>query len=289
MKILLTLFLPFFLYAQTITLQILGSGGPEFSKRASSSYLIWIDGKAKAMIDAGGGAFTRFSEAGAKIEDLNFIALTHLHIDHSADLPAFMKAGFFSHRKALLPILGTTEKGNFPSISQFLERLFGKQGAFAYMNDILTPQSDSFQIKAVQFDQGFNSKNFGEITVGTVGVNHGIVPTIAYCINIGGKKIVFAGDTSAQSDKLIDLAHGADYLVVHHAISEHAGVYAKRLHITPTRIGEVAQKAGVKHLILSHRMKRTYDSEAESLKLIRKNYKGEVIWAEDLMKIEVQK
>ena len=288
MKILLTLFLPFFLYSQTITLQILGSGGPEFSKRASSSYLIWIDGKAKAMIDAGGGAFIRFSEAGAKIEDLNFIALTHLHIDHSADLPAFMKAGFFSHRKALLPILGTTEKGNFPSISQFLERLFGKQGAFAYMNDILTPQSDSFQIKAVQFDQGFNSKSFGEITVGTVGVNHGIVPAIAYCINIGGKKIVFAGDTSAQSNKLIDLAHGADYLVVHHAISEHAGVYAKHLHLTPTRIGEVAQKAGVKHLILSHRMKRTYDSEAESLKLIRKNYKGEVIWAEDLMKIEVQ-
>ncbi len=288
MKILLTLFLPFFLYAQTITLQILGSGGPEFSKRASSSYLIWIDGKAKAMIDAGGGAFTRFSEAGAKIEDLNFIALTHLHIDHSADLPAFMKAGFFSHRKALLPILGTTAKGDFPSISQFLERLFGKQGAFAYMNDILTPQSDSFQIKAVQFDQGFNSKNFGEITVGTVGVNHGIVPAIAYCINIDGKKIVFAGDTSAQSDKLIDLAHGADYLVVHHAISEHAGAYAKRLHLTPTRIGEVAQKAGVKHLILSHRMKRTYDSEEESLKLIRQNYKGEVIWAEDLMKIKIQ-
>jgi len=288
MKILIALLLPLFIYAETITLQILGSGGPEFSKRASSSYLIWVNGKAKAMVDAGGGAFTRFSEAKAKIEDLEFIALTHLHIDHSADLPAFMKAGFFSNRSKMLPILGTTAKGDFPSIDDFLVRLFGNQGAYAYMNDILTPQSDSFEIKAVNFGQDFNSKNFGDFIVGTVGVNHGSIPAIAYCINIGGKKIVFAGDTSAQSDKLETLAHHADYLIVHHAITEHSGAYAKRLHITPTRIGEVAQKAGVKHLILSHRMKRTYDSEKESLELIRKNYKGKVIWAEDLMKIKVK-
>jgi len=288
MKILLALFLPLFIYAQTITLQILGSGGPEFSKRASSSYLIWIDGKAKAMVDAGGGAFTRFAESGAKIEDLEFLALTHLHIDHSADLPAFMKAGFFSSRNKLLPILGTTASGDFPNITDFLERLFGKKGAYAYMNDILTPESDSFQIKPVQFDQGFNSQNFGEFIVGTVGVNHGSIPAIAYCINVGGKKMVFAGDTSAQSEKLITLAQHADYLIVHHAIPQHSGAYAKRLHITPKRIGEVAQKAGVKHLVLSHRMKRTYGSEEESLKLIREKYQGEIIWAEDLMKLEVQ-
>ena len=288
MKILLSLLFPIFMFAQTITLQILGSGGPEFSQRASSSYLIWVNGKAKVMVDAGAGAFMRFSESGAKIEDLEFIALTHLHIDHSADLPAFMKGGFFSNRSKLLPILGTTAKGNFPNIKEYLNRMFGKNGAYAYMNDILTPQSDSFQIKPIMFNQGFNSQNFNGITVGTVGVNHGIIPAIAYCININGKKIVFAGDTSAQSEKLISLAHNADYLIVHHAILEHAGAYAKRLHITPTRIGEVAAKAGVKNLILSHRMKRTYASEQESLTLIRKHYQGNIIWAEDLMKIEVK-
>ncbi len=288
MKILLAFLLPLLLNAQNITLQILGSGGPEFSKRASSSYLVWIDGKAKALIDAGGGAFTRFAEAGAKIEDLNFIALTHLHIDHSADLPAFMKAGYFSKRTNVLPILGTTSAGKFPNIETYLERLFGKNGAYAYMDDILTKQSDSFQIVPHTFDQGYNSYNYGEIIVGMAGVKHGQIPAIAYCLSIADKKIVFAGDTSAQSEKLVNLAYHADYLIVHHAIAQHAGNYAKQLHITPTRIGEVAAKAGVKNLILSHRMKRTYDSEKESLELIRKNYKGNIIWAEDLMKIEVQ-
>lgn len=288
MKILLAFLLPLLLNAQSITLQILGSGGPELSKRASSSYLVWIDGKAKALVDAGGGAFTRFAEADAKLEDLNFIALTHLHIDHSADLPAFMKAGYFSKRTDVLPILGTVGRGNFPNIKVFLERLFDENGAFAYMNDILTKQSDSFQIVPHLFDQGFNSHTYGDISVGTVGVKHGQIPAIAYCLSIGDKKIVFAGDTSAPSDKLITLAKNADYLIVHHAITEHANSYAKQLHITPTRIGEVANRAGVKNLILSHRMKRTYGFEEESLALIRKNYKGHIIWAEDLMKIEVQ-
>ena len=288
MKLLLALLLPLLLNAESITLQILGSGGPEFSKRASSSYIVWIDGKAKALVDAGGGAFTRFAEAGAKIEDLNFIALTHLHIDHSADLAAFMKAGYFSKRTSVLPILGTTGAGKFPNIEVYLERLFGKNGAYAYMDDILTKQSDSFQIVPHMFDQGYNSHNYGEIIVGMAGVKHGQIPAIAYCLSIGKKKIIFAGDTSAQSDKLVTLAHEADYLIVHHAIAEYAGSYAKQLHITPTRIGEVAANANVKNLILSHRMKRTYNSEQESLALIRKNYTGNIIWAEDLMKIEVK-
>jgi len=286
-KTILFLTLPLVLFAQSITLQILGSGGPEFSKRASSSYLVWVDGKARIMIDAGGGAFLRFSQSGAKIEDLSFIALTHLHIDHASDLPAFMKAGYFSKRTAVLPILGTTALGDFPNINEYLERLFGKRGAYAYMNDILTPQSDSFQLKPILFDQGFNSQNFGDIVVGTVGVTHGKIPAIAYCINIGGKKIIFAGDTSASSDNLIKLAQGADYLIVHHAIPQDAGKFAKRLHVTPKRIGEVAGEAKVKNLILSHRMKRTYGSEDESLKLIRENFSGNIYWGRDLMVLPI--
>ena len=288
MKIIILLLAPFIIFAQSITLQVLGSGGPEFSKRASSSYIIWIDGKSKVLVDVGGGSFLRFAQSGAKIEDLSLIALTHLHIDHSADLPAFMKAGYFSKRTTALPLLGTVSGGDFPNIKEYTQRLFGKNGAYAYMQDILTKKSDSFELKPLMFDQGFNSHNFGDIIVGMVGVQHGKIPAIAYCISIGGKKIIFAGDTSAASDKIISLAHESDYLVVHHAISEHAGHYAKKLHITPTRIGEVAKKANVKHLVLSHRMLRTYDSEEESLRLIQENYKGDIIWAEDMMRLEVK-
>jgi ribonuclease BN (tRNA processing enzyme) len=136
MKFILLFIAPFIIYAQSLSLEILGSGGPEFSKRASSSYIIWIDNKAKVLIDAGGGAFLRFSQANAKIEDLELMALTHLHIDHSADLPAFMKAGYFSQRTKALPIVGTPKGGDFPIIETFGEGLFGKSGVYAYREDI---------------------------------------------------------------------------------------------------------------------------------------------------------
>ena len=43
--------------AKGVAVQVLGSGGPETQdKRASTSYLIWKDGKARVIIDAGGGS-----------------------------------------------------------------------------------------------------------------------------------------------------------------------------------------------------------------------------------------
>ena len=81
-------------YAQSnVILQVLGSGGPESGdKRASSGYIVWIDGKSKVLVDFGGGTSLRFEEVGARIKDVDIILLTHLHVDHTADLPALLKS-----------------------------------------------------------------------------------------------------------------------------------------------------------------------------------------------------
>ncbi len=85
--ILILLLSPLLLLAQPkVTLQVLGSGGPESGdKRASSAYLIWIDGKSRILIDFGGGASLRFEEVGAHIQDLDLILLTHLHVEYAND------------------------------------------------------------------------------------------------------------------------------------------------------------------------------------------------------------
>jgi ribonuclease BN (tRNA processing enzyme) len=88
------------------TLQILGSAGPGFNKdRASSSYLLWIDGKARMLVDIGGGANLRFAQSGAKLSDLALIAISHLHPDHVSDLPALLWLSQLQ-RKEPLPISG---------------------------------------------------------------------------------------------------------------------------------------------------------------------------------------
>jgi len=48
---------------EDVAVQVLGSGGPELQdRRASSSYLIWQDGQARVLVDAGGGSALRFGE-----------------------------------------------------------------------------------------------------------------------------------------------------------------------------------------------------------------------------------
>ena len=95
-----------------IFVQVLGSGGPEVGdKRASSSYLVWRDGKARVLVDVGGGSSDNFGRSGAEMEDLDLILFTHFHVDHSADLPALIKSSFFDNRTRDLPVYGPS--GNY--------------------------------------------------------------------------------------------------------------------------------------------------------------------------------
>ena len=104
-------------------------------------------------------------------------------------------------------------------------------------------------------------------------------------IDIGGKSIVISGDTSNINRQLEKLATDADLFIAHHAIAEIHGTYANNLHMTPSIIAEVAHKAKVKKVVLTHRMKRTIGREEESLKIIKAQYKGDVLFAEDKMVI----
>src|SRR5262245_45577366 len=77
--------------ADPLAVQVLGSGGPfATTNRASSSYVVWRAGRAVVLVDMGGGAFLRFGEAGARLEDLSLLAISHLHPDHVSDLPALL-------------------------------------------------------------------------------------------------------------------------------------------------------------------------------------------------------
>ena len=118
-----------------LALQVLGSGGPIADDgRASSGYLVWVNGRSRFLIDTGGGAFLRYGEAGARFEDLSLIAISHLHTDHSADLAALLKSGYFSNRNENLAISGPGAGSGYPSLDEYLERLLGNNGgAYAYL------------------------------------------------------------------------------------------------------------------------------------------------------------
>ena len=122
----------------SIGVQVLGSGGPRaVSGRASTSYLVWLAGQGRILVDAGGGAFLRFGQAGGRLENLSLIAISHLHPDHVSDLPALLwRNGQDRHEP--LPITGPSGNEAAPSFDSFLHRLFdGKNGAFQVLGGTL--------------------------------------------------------------------------------------------------------------------------------------------------------
>src|SRR6201982_528248 len=111
--------------SQGIAVQVLGSGGPELQdKRASSSYLLWQDGRARALVDAGGGSALRFGQSGAQMSQLDAIMFTHFHVDHSADFSALIKSSWFEDRKRPLPVYGPEGNDFMPSTTEFVAGFF---------------------------------------------------------------------------------------------------------------------------------------------------------------------
>src|SRR5215470_12829154 len=123
--------------AQGVFMQVLGSGGPELQdKRASSSYLVWENGQARVLVDAGGGTALRFGESGAQMSQLDVILFTHFHVDHSADFAALIKSSWFEDRKRPLPIYGPPGNDFMPSTTDFVADLFADHGAYGYLSEL---------------------------------------------------------------------------------------------------------------------------------------------------------
>jgi len=211
-----------------------------------------------------------------------------LNIDHSVDLLSVVKACFFSSRSKPLEIIAPDGNEFFPSVSEFLNNLFGKNGAYRYMSDVLSSQSDSFELIPYEIKSNKTIiKKYKDFTLTLISVHHGIVPALAIRIDVDGKIVVISGDTNNQNDSLEKITTNADIFIAHHAIPEHTGKFAKRLHMTPSTIGYIAKEAKVKKVILSHRMRRTLKHEKDSFNIIKGIYNGKVIFAEDRMKLRL--
>lgn len=278
-------------HSANLVLQVLGSGGPIADDgRASSGYLVWINGRSRFMIDAGGGTFLRFGEANARFADLSLIAISHFHTDHSADLSALLKSGYFSDRSKSLAISGPVAGGIYPSLDEYLERLIGaNSGAYAYLAGYLDGSDGLVKLETHMIDHRLEESSriysdpVSNLEVLALGVPHGPVPALAYRINIGQQSVVFAGDQNGNSDAFIDFAQAADVLVMHMPVPENIKGVGRKLHTPPSVIGKIALKSGAKKLVLSHFMARSLNDLQKNLDEIRASYAAPIIVAQDLV------
>ncbi len=285
-----------------LAVQVLGSGGPHAGgTRASSGYLVWKAGRAVIMVDAGGGTFLRFGEAGAQLGDLAMLAISHLHPDHVADLPALLWLSEQS-RPQPLKIAGPSGAGPYPTFNAFITRLFdSSSGAFPILSGTLgqAGQGVRLELVTVDADVGTRSTVFSDdhFDVTAIGVPHANVPSIAYRVRVDGRTIVFGSDQNGTDSRFSAFAADADVLVMHLALSQQAPEPIARIHARPATVGRVARASKAKRLVLSHFMKGaaterqpewfSLSDPDQAIGEIQKHYFGPIDRAVDLQCIPV--
>jgi ribonuclease BN (tRNA processing enzyme) len=248
-------------------LQILGSGAPlDAGGRASASYLIWLDSRPRLLIDVGAGAAVNFARAGADVRDLDAVLISHIHPDHVSDLPALLWSADVVERSRPLLVAGPQGRGEFPAIAQYLERLFGPQGAYPFMKDILA-RSSAFHLRimpiAVSRFEAIPLTTLDAVRISAFPVEHGQAPTVAYRLDGAGFSIVFAADQTGATPGFAAFASNADLLVLHTALSPHAVKFAGVIGL-PQNLGKLAARAHAKSVVLAHLMDFPPDDPREA-------------------------
>lgn len=278
---------------------VLGSGGPAALGRAASSYLVLLDGEPRLLVDAGPGSFARLGEAHVSLAALDTVLLTHLHVDHAAELPGIVKARAVSasqpiHFEVYGPAGHPADANGayFPSTREFMTLLFGPHGAFAYLKDFSAPVSfdvSDLPISGASARQPRSLLRRDTLSVTAIAGHHGDAPAIIYRIEYRGRSVVFSGDVDAHGLPALEtLARGASLLVFDAVVLDPPGspdvLYS--LHSPPHAIGAVAERARVGMLLLSHLSPAVDGDRAAVTASIASQFHGRVQFAADGLRVQ---
>jgi len=237
-------------------LVVLGSGGPRPFGRAGSSYIVEVNGQPRILIDAGPGAFVRIGELNIGLGQVDTVLLTHLHIDHTGDLPGFFKARTLTTREPAIrfTVFGPEGGGLFPSTSRLLNLLFDKGGAWEYQRTFGADED----IRGVDLSADLKSPkrqivDLNGLRITAIATHHDDCPSIAYRVDYNNQSIVFSGDMDASAvPNLVELAKGCSLLVFHCAVLDPPNSPSQlySFHTPPRRVNYLIMRNSVATLAI---------------------------------------
>ncbi len=268
------------------------------------------------LFDCGEGTQLQMSKAKISPMKINNIFITHFHGDHILGLPGIIQSMAFRGRKNPLHIFGP--KGLVEMIN--IIRNFGYFSLTfeIYMHEIddgIILEEENYRISCskmnhtvLNFAYSVYEKrrpkfirekaialgikpgpDFGKLQQG-IAVKVGdttVQPEHVLGEERKGRKIVYSGDTS-PSKQMVEFARDADVLIHESTFEGICGDKAYEMgHSTSIQAAEIAKKANVKKLMLTHvstRYKKSDILETEAREIFENS-----IVAEDLMQIEVKR
>lgn len=283
-----------FCQAKGVWVQVLGSAGTDLKRgRSGASYLIWIDGHARVLIDAGSGSAALFEESKAKFMDLDAVLLSNLHPDTWVDLPVLLRYSFYGNRRLDLPILAPAGNQWVMGSRETFEPWGQLQVKTIYPAELLaslpepiqayTPFRLALQEVPRTGNRAWNGFRNSRVDIKSMPVDFGHIPAVAWRVSALKQNVsaTFAGTASGRSGAIEKLSQNDNLLVMHLGIEEGKRGRLRDVYALPSAIGRTASNAGVGTLLLGRRMGRTLGFETQTRKAVSANYEGSILFADD--------
>jgi ribonuclease BN (tRNA processing enzyme) len=296
-------------------LVLLGTqGGPNINlQRTQSSSAVVVDGR-PYLIDCGYGTVRSLVASGIGYQQLGTVFITHLHDDHTSDIPALLTQQWTGSKAS-----PTAVYGPFGTAA-----LVDAAVAFLKANADIRIVDEGRTTRPETLYKGNDvaatsspAQAFADDRVKVTSVENAHYPerakanmkyrSLAYRIQTPTRSVVISGDT-AYSPGLVELARGADLFVcevidlsIYDAMMAQAKAaeakgnfnsVAKHIvetHSTTVDVGRMAAEAKVKTLVLSHLLPGSNrNSVAEFpdttyIEGVRKHFSGQIIIGRDEM------
>jgi ribonuclease Z len=258
------------------------------------------DRRVNLQFDAGRSTVLRLSEAGVIPPKLSAVFLTHLHSDHVIDLADVVITHWVQQQLHTSPPL-TIVAPEGPT-ADFVRHMLD-----AYDDDVHVrmehtgaphPTFDLKPFVAVFEPHVVWRDTESGLSVTAVAVHHEPVPdAVAYRVDSPDGSVVISGDTRVCRE-VEDLSRGAD-LLVHEVCRRQAmkaaiaGTVFENIfsyHADSVELGEMAERAGVPRLVLTHLIPQPNDESDEAAfaaDVRQGGYTGDLTVGRDLMSFRV--
>jgi len=274
-----------------------GSGMPmPRLKQAAACFLIELGNGEKFIFDMGTGSMERIYALGIPLDFIDKVFLTHLHMDHMGDLPAFYMYGPQNNRSKPLRIWGPGGGGTRPEWGT-KAAMKNVEETWAWMSGRLAGTIDtrSFSMVVTEYDWSvINNVIYEEngVVIRTIPANH-LEQAVSFILEWNGISMAFSGDT-LPNKWWIENTQGFDF-VIHEAFltpdlaiqkwkfsPEEAMNALTRIHATAVLFGKVMAMTNPKHAVAYH-FQNDADTLPGMMAAVQEVYDGPVDYAQDFM------
>ncbi len=249
----------------SLELLVLGSGTRVLLKdRGMSGYAV-ITPENFLLLDCGDGVIRRGLEAGLPMLRVDAILISHLHLDHVADLPPLLWALHGEGRQRAerpLHLFGP------PGFRNFFEGLIGLYG------DWIRRIPCEVIVREVMRERF----SIGPWHIQAYSMEHGIVAN-GYRLEAENKVLAYTGDTG-PCEEAITLACHADVLITECSFPNGQ---ESATHLTAGEVGRIAVQARCKRVLLSHLYPEAL--QADIVSQCREHFSGEIELSHDLKRL----